>query len=103
MPPKDDPETAALKQELQALIEQCKVHIFTFNFLKSVLVKSLIFVSFQGKQKGVADTNLEAATSSVEEMPRIRACTRRMLKGHINKVTSCHYSGDSRYINEEYI
>jgi hypothetical protein len=26
MPPKDDPETAKLKQELQALIEQCKVN-----------------------------------------------------------------------------
>jgi hypothetical protein len=35
----------------------------------------------------------------VEEMPRIRAITRRVLKGHINKVTCCHYSGDSRSAN----
>ncbi|XP_057368374.1 guanine nucleotide-binding protein subunit beta-2-like [Daphnia carinata] len=75
MPPKDDPETAALKQELQALIEQCK-----------------------GLQKGFSDITLEAATSSAEDLPRIKATTRRMLKGHINKVTSCHYSGDSRHL-----
>jgi hypothetical protein len=33
MPPKDDPETAKLKQELQALIEQCKVNTMTLFFL----------------------------------------------------------------------
>ena len=44
----------------------------------------------------MADVTLEAATASVEDMPRVKPQTRRMLKGHINKVTSCHYSGDSR-------
>lgn len=53
-------------------------------------------------QKGVSDTTLEAATSSAEDLPRIKASTRRMLKGHINKVTSCHYSGDSRYVVLEF-
>ena len=48
------------------------------------------------KAKSVADLTLESVTGDVEEVPRIRASTRKQLKGHINKVTSCDYSGDSR-------
>jgi len=75
MPPKEDPETAALRKELQALVQKCK-----------------------DAQKSVADTTLEEATAHVEELPRIRLITRRSLKGHINKVTCCHYSGDNRHL-----
>lgn len=30
--------------------------------------------------------------------PKCKLVTKKMLKGHINKVNSVHYSGDSRYI-----
>jgi len=75
MPPKDDPETAGLKSELQSAIQKCK-----------------------DKQKEFADVTLESATGDAGDLPKIRAIVRKALKGHINKVTSCHYSGDSRHL-----
>lgn len=51
MPPKDDPETAKLKQELQALIEQCKVHHtnyvrIIFDYRKTFLDVIILFIFF---------------------------------------------------------
>lgn len=43
------------------------------------------------------DTKLEDACGSVGDAPKVRLSTKRFLKGHINKVNSVHYSGDSRY------
>lgn len=47
----------------------------------------------QNKQK---DTTLEEACSSVADAAKVKMTTKKMLKGHINKVNSVHYSGDSR-------
>jgi len=75
MPPKDDPETAGLKNELQAIIQTVK-----------------------DKQKEFADVTLASAAGDAGDLSKIRASVRKSLKGHINKVTSCHYSGDSRHL-----
>lgn len=52
---------------------------------------------FQEAQEKQADTKLETACSSVADAPRVRLVTKKMMKGHINKVNSIHYSGDSRH------
>uniref|UniRef100_A0A1B6C1M3 Uncharacterized protein n=1 Tax=Clastoptera arizonana TaxID=38151 RepID=A0A1B6C1M3_9HEMI len=72
--PKDDPETSALKKELDDLIKKCK--------------------DDQGK---AADKTLEEACADLADAPKVRLTTKKMLKGHINKVNSVHYSGDSRH------
>ncbi|XP_024081090.1 guanine nucleotide-binding protein subunit beta-2 isoform X2 [Cimex lectularius] len=41
---------------------------------------------------------MEDVCSSVATAPKVRLTTKRMLKGHINKVNCVHYSGDSRHI-----
>ncbi|XP_044736202.1 guanine nucleotide-binding protein subunit beta-2 [Chrysoperla carnea] len=74
MPPKDDPETAALKTELQG-----------------------IYNKILEDQKAKADTTLEAACGSLGDVPKVRMSTKKFLKGHINKVNSVHFSGDSRH------
>ncbi|XP_015108755.1 guanine nucleotide-binding protein subunit beta-2 [Diachasma alloeum] len=71
---KDDPETTALKKELDDLIKKC-----------------------QEDQKKQQDTTLEEACSSVADAPKVKLSTKKLLKGHINKVNSVHYSGDSRH------
>ncbi|CAG5104092.1 Similar to Gbeta76C: Guanine nucleotide-binding protein subunit beta-2 (Drosophila melanogaster) [Cotesia congregata] len=71
---KDDAETTALKKELDDLIKKC-----------------------QEDQKKQQDTTLEEACSSVADAPKIKLSTKKLLKGHINKVNSVHYSGDSRH------
>ena len=50
----------------------------------------------QDKQKEFADVTLASAAGDAGDLSKIRASVRKSLKGHINKVTSCHYSGDSR-------
>ena len=37
------------------------------------------------------------ACASVGDASKVRMVTRKMLKGHINKVNSVHYSGDNRW------
>ncbi|KAI5693472.1 hypothetical protein M8J77_024379, partial [Diaphorina citri] len=74
MPPKEDPETAELKKELTQLIDKCKEE--------------------QAKQ---ADTKLEDVTASMPDAPKVKLMPKKSLKGHINKVNSVHYSGDSRH------
>ncbi|KAE8747016.1 hypothetical protein FOCC_FOCC006271 [Frankliniella occidentalis] len=74
MPPKDDPETAKLRKELEDLVNKIKE-----------------------EQKKVADTTMAEACASVGDAPKVRLVTRKNLKGHINKVNSVHYSGDNRH------
>ncbi|RZF35125.1 hypothetical protein LSTR_LSTR009431 [Laodelphax striatellus] len=72
--PKEDPEHQTLRLELEDLIKKC-----------------------QDEQQKVADKKLEEATSDMADAPKVRLTTKKMLKGHINKVNSVHYSGDSRH------
>ncbi|XP_058805588.1 guanine nucleotide-binding protein subunit beta-2 [Phymastichus coffea] len=71
---KDDPETAALKQELEELINKCK-----------------------DDQKKMQDTSIQDVCGSATDAPKVKMSTKKMLKGHINKVNSVHFSGDSRH------
>ncbi|GLH02835.1 hypothetical protein R5R35_005130 [Gryllus longicercus] len=73
MPPKD-PELQKLQQELDDLVKKLK-----------------------DEQKKVADTTLEAVCGSIPDAPKVRLVTKKLLKGHINKVNSIHFSGDSRH------
>lgn len=70
---KDDAETTALKQELNDLIAKIK----------------------DDNQK-LADCKLSENCAELSDMPRCKLSTKKALKGHINKVNSVHYSGDSR-------
>lgn len=74
MGPKEDPEVTALKKEIESLKQ-----------------------SIKSAQDSVKDEGLENVCSGVNEVPRLRLQTKRFLKGHIHKVNSVHYSGDSRY------
>jgi len=58
-------------------------------------INTLVFL--QAEQKKVADTTLEAATGEMADPPKVKLSTKKLLKGHIGKVNSVHYSGDSRY------
>ncbi|XP_077302112.1 guanine nucleotide-binding protein subunit beta-2 [Arctopsyche grandis] len=74
MPPKDDPETAALRKELTEIVEKIKAD--------------------QAKN---ADVKLQDKCSDIADAPKLRLQTKKMLKGHINKVNSVHFSADSRH------
>ncbi|XP_071545289.1 guanine nucleotide-binding protein subunit beta-2 [Panulirus ornatus] len=74
MPPKD-PEVDKLKKELQDAIAKV-----------------------QADQQSKADSTLGDACSGVGEAPKIRASCKRLCKGHLNKVNSVHFSGDSRHL-----
>uniref|UniRef100_A0A182R4Z3 Uncharacterized protein n=1 Tax=Anopheles funestus TaxID=62324 RepID=A0A182R4Z3_ANOFN len=74
MPPKDDPEVAALKKEINDMIAK-----------------------FQEEQKKVADCTLFEKCGDLGDVPKVRISTKKFLKGHINKVNSVHYAGDSRH------
>jgi len=73
MAPKDDPETAALKKEIESLKEGLK-----------------------SAQTGSADKTITDVCSGLGDIPRLRLQTKRMLKGHIHKVNAIHFAGDSR-------
>ena len=70
---KDDAETAALKKELNELIESCKE-----------------------EAKKQADCKLEEKCGDMGAAPKCLLSSKKVLKGHINKVNSVHYAGDSR-------
>jgi guanine nucleotide-binding protein subunit beta, other len=70
---KDDAETTALKKELNDLIAQIKA-----------------------EQEKQADCKLAENCADMGDPPKVRMSTKKMLKGHINKVNSVHYSADSR-------
>ena len=69
--PKADEETESLRKELLGLADRCR-----------------------DEQKKASDA---ADMGSGSDMPKSKIVTRKMLKGHINKVTCCHFSGDSRH------
>ncbi|XP_067005012.1 guanine nucleotide-binding protein subunit beta-2 isoform X2 [Anabrus simplex] len=73
MPPKD-PELIQMRKELEDLINKLK-----------------------DEQKKMADTTIDAVCESVADAPKVRLVTKKLLKGHINKVNSIHFSGDSRH------
>jgi len=70
---KDDPETAALKTELNELIGKIRAD-----------------------HEKLVDAKLEEKNADMAEPPKCRLTTKKMLKGHINKVNSVHFAGDSR-------
>jgi guanine nucleotide-binding protein subunit beta, other len=51
----------------------------------------------QEDQKKFADENFTEKNGDMGDVPKIKLSTKKMLKGHINKVTTCHFSGDSRF------
>jgi len=69
MPPVDE-ETANLRVELGKLVEKIRE--------KQVAVRDDTALGTPGSKPG-------------------KASTKKLLKGHINKVTCCHFSGDSRH------
>lgn len=48
-------------------------------------------------QEKQADAKLQDVCSSVADPPKVKLSTKKLMKGHINKVNSVHYSGDSRH------
>lgn len=43
---------------------------------------------------------MEGALGDMAEAPRIRPSCKKMCKGHLNKVNSVHFSGDSRWVKD---
>lgn len=74
MPPKSDPELQELRKELED-----------------------IYKNLKESQEKQADVKLQETCSSVSDPPKVKLSTKKMLKGHINKVNSVHYSGDSKH------
>ena len=70
--PKADEETESLRKELSGLADKCRE-----------------------AQKKAMDTQDFGPVTSI---PKAKATVKRVLKGHINKVTCCHFSGDSRHL-----
>jgi guanine nucleotide-binding protein subunit beta, other len=70
---KDDAEVTQLKQELNDLIAKCKE-----------------------EQEKAADVKLAETCADMSDPPKCRLASKKVLKGHINKVNSIHYAGDSR-------
>lgn len=73
MAPKD-PDSDILKAELDEIIQKC-----------------------QEDQKRKADVKLEEVTAQLSDIPKCRLGSNKILKGHLNKVNSVHFSGDSRH------
>lgn len=53
-------------------------------------------LKLQAEQEKGADAKLAEKCGDMSDIPKIRLSTKKTLKGHINKVNSVHYSGDSR-------
>lgn len=53
--------------------------------------------NFQEEQKKLADTSLEQICEGIADAPKVKITTKKLMKGHLNKVNSVHYSGDSRH------
>lgn len=70
---KDDAEMTELKAELNELIAQMKA-----------------------EQEKQVDCKLAEKCADMTDPPKCKLSTRKMLKGHINKVNSVHYTSDSR-------
>jgi len=74
MPPKDD-GTAAAKKELNDKIAK-----------------------IQSAQKEKEDATFDSVTADAAACPKIRPTSKRLMKGHLNKVNCVHFSGDSRHL-----
>lgn len=66
------------------------------RFCRLAFILSVFIRFIQEEQKKQQDTTLEEACGGVANAPKVKLSTKKMLKGHINKVNSVHYSGDSR-------
>lgn len=71
--------------------------------VNSGIFRSLFLIRFNLKeeQKKAADCSLAEKCEDLADAPKIKMTTKKMLKGHINKVNSVHYADDSRWVNEE--
>lgn len=49
-------------------------------------------------QSKVADCSLSDKCGDLGDAKKIALSSKKILKGHINKVNSVHYAGDSRYV-----
>lgn len=65
----------------------------------NIVSKYIYLILLQAEQEKVADAKLAEKCGDMSDVPKIRLVTKKTLKGHINKVNSVHYSGDSRLIN----
>ena len=84
-----------LKEELEGLYNKIKVSDEKNN-ISSMGISMGIFFLFQDLQNDAADTTLEKETETVGDVSKLKISTKKLLKGHINKVNSVHYSGDNR-------
>lgn len=57
----------------------------------------LLTQSLKVAQESANDSTMSDICSGLSEVPKLRLQTKRLLKGHINKVNSIHFSGDSRF------
>lgn len=57
----------------------------------------VILLILQEDQQKCADTTLETCCNEVASVHSIKLVTRKLMKGHLNKVNSVHYSGDGRH------
>lgn len=51
----------------------------------------------QEEQKKAADCVLTEVCADAGDVTKIKVSTKKYLKGHINKVNSVHFAGDSRH------
>lgn len=93
--PKIDPETQQLYDEINGMIQKFKV-----KFLKRK-IKQLIIITYhlvsQDDQKAKEDCTLADKCGDMGDVPNIKLSSKKILKGHINKVNSVHFAGDSRH------
>lgn len=89
---KDDAELTDLKKEINGLIAKFKVKISRKQNLSLTF-----FYSTQEEQAKAADCKLEDKCGDLGDVPKLRLSTKKDLKGHINKVNSVHFAGDSRH------
>ncbi|GFQ73924.1 guanine nucleotide-binding protein subunit beta-2 [Trichonephila clavata] len=68
-----DKDENQLKEELDGIIEKIKK-----------------------AQAGAADKTLEDVCGNMSDIPKIPLRTKKILKGHLSKVTAVHYCGDNR-------
>lgn len=72
--PKIDPETQKLHDEINGMIQK-----------------------FKDDQKAKADCTWQEKCGDMGDVPKLRLSSKKILKGHINKVNSVHFAGDSRH------
>lgn len=71
----------------------------------NIWINRFLFPSsnFQEKQKEAADKTLEDVCGDMGDIHKCQLRTKKILKGHLSKVTAIHYSGDSRCQNSIFI